>query len=326
MFNGDDECCDCTETPPPCNECIDCRGLQPGNCSGQTCPSFVIEVEGFANTTTAVNATQFGCEATGTLCGAYNGTFVLEPTVNPCIFASDVFTATIPRVSEINVGPIGSPASVFCYTCEEGQVYWQLTLYTRQSPTDPNVWMSNCYIDLVEEGGTFSARFTTTFDGPNDDIDGSLIGPNGEYQPASLCNAEGIAQTVNSKFWPMRVWNHISAPYPPSSSYLSQPSWGLVFPAYSTDQAFIGRTNPQLTESDSYGWNECNVATEFDASPDDSVNGIPGDQFWPVHSPHWICCKDDSWDCDYVRDEIASGNKNGQKTPLFRITGLRCGT
>lgn len=320
MFNGDDECCDCTETPPPCNQCEDCRGDQAGDCPGQTCPSFVIEVEGFANTTTAVNATQFGCEATGTLCGAYNGTFVLEPTNNPCIFRSDPFLATIPRVTEIGVGGIGNPATVFCYTCEEGEVYWELELYTEQvDPLDLTVWRSLCYISIWESGSRL-ARFTTSINGlvQAGDLNGLLVGPTGEYQPASLCNAEGIAQTVNSEFWPIRLWNHLSM----AGVDLWSPHWGVMSEAHQFGgSAFIGRTNPQLTNAGAWFFDECGEVTQFDASDD-----LPGDQFWPVGTPHWICCKDDSWTCDYVRDEIASGKKNGLRTPLFRITSLRCGT
>lgn len=323
MFNGDDECCDCTETPPPCNQCEHCKGDQPGDCPGKTCPSFIIEVEGFANTTTAVNATEFGCEATGTLCGAYNGTFILEPTEDPCRFRSNSFLATIPRVTEINVGDIGSPYSVFCYTCEEGEVNWELELFTEQvDPLDLTVWRSYCYIEIWESGNLL-ARFTTTIKQLSqlDDLSGVLTGPTGEYQPASLCNAEGIAQTVNSEFWPIRLWNHIPIASLPN---VWSPNWGVVLQAHQFGgEAFIGRIDPQ---SGDYFYDECGEVTQFDASPDDEPGGLPGDQFWPVKTPHWICCKDDSWTCDYVRDEIASGNRNGLFTPLFRITSLRCGT
>lgn len=304
MFNGDKECfcCPAEEDPPPCTPCEACTGEAPGDCADKVCESFTIEVEGFANTTTDLNCE--GYTATGTDCEAYNGTFILEQTANPCIFRSDEFTATVPIYLEINYQP--------CYECENVAVYYELEFLLSVDGRAS----SQIKICKASDGIPF-AIFSIASDSevnPPFTIENSP--PN-----ASLCHHEGIEQAMSGPYWPpwLVQWSH-SRPFPQQPTPFPAGIGGI------TVASIAGGVRNFIGEGDLYGmwgrrrYDQCKVDTEFDAFPEEGV------QLARIISPHWVCCRDESWDCDFVRDEIAPGNYLHAKIPLLRLTSIRCGT
>lgn len=302
MFSGQTDCFCCVgDEDPPCTPCEACTGDAAGDCEDKVCPSFVITVEGFANTTTDLNCE--GYTATGTECGAYNGTHVLDATANPCIFRSVEFTATVPIYLEIN----GIP----CFECENVPVYYELEFLAINPPT------SFIRICKASDGIPFAV-----FNSLNEDVE-SPIAPVLSTKPpnASLCHQEGIEQAMNSPYWPpfLVMWRELRKP---ESDTIPWPlSIGNVLTAN-----LGGSVSNFCGPGDIYGsggvnsYDQCHVDTEFDAFP------AEGTQLARIMSPHWVCCRDESWDCDFVRDEIAKGNHRFARLKLLRITSIQCGT
>jgi hypothetical protein len=293
MFTGQKGCFCCSDPPdppPPCEVCEACAGEQTGDCANKVCPSFVIEVEGFANTTTQQNCS--GYVATGTACGAYNGTFVLEK-VSDCLYRSDSFTATVPITTEIN--------GIQCHECENVEVFYQLFFYQVPSPFFRDVELT---IHRVSDGEVWFAKF------------------HGKYMEQlpttfffSMCNEEALEaeQTEQLGAWPPRLVTYQAAANTEGNLFGQASTYGRI--RYNTSP-FVGATRPDGSRQyDPYSIDECGgVKTTFDNFPK------------TVLSPKWVCCKDELFDCDLVRDEISTGMRDTQVIPVLRIVDIRCGT
>ena len=147
MFPGENGCFCCPDPPDPppdCVDCVVCQGVGPDGCEGVVCQNFVLEVENWANSpTTEQDAGLCGGTGTGTMCGAYNGTFPLTryddestPCSTPpwsvmgipvaqipaeydcCEWRSDTFIATTPTFTEVN--------GKKCVVCEDVEVYYRM--------------------------------------------------------------------------------------------------------------------------------------------------------------------------------------------------------
>lgn len=328
MFTGQAGCFCCSDPPdppPPCEVCEACTGEAPGDCEDKVCSSFVIEVEGFANTTTVRNCDFVG-PATGTACTAYNGTFVLEPVEgSPCVFRSGEFTATVPLHSFIN--------NIQCYECVNEAVYYQLEFI----PFDPlngqqqltrlsicraidELAFAYAYCSLP---GVRRPWFGTPFGYDVHREIGSSDNP--FVAPLMLCHEEPLQQFADSPLHPARFVTY-SAVEPYSEDEFQRPNrlfYGIASGGWID---FIGQ-HFTATSTDRYATDR--FTTMIPRTIDDCgqiKTTFFGSQEVPVLSPQWVCCKDESWDCDFVRDELATGNRDLQNIPLLRITSIRCGT
>ena len=325
MFNGQAGCFCCADPPdppPPCEVCEACMGEQAGDCANKICPSFVIEVEGFANTTTLENCP--GYTATGTACGAYNGTFVLEK-VSDCLYRSDSFVATVPIHTIVNGRQ--------CYECENVAVFYQMRFYT--VPSVVGTVIPQMDITIHREIDDFiyfaTAHISAEFcaEGASS---GAAIGEGiSTIWPSSMCNSEALQQYEDSEFYPARFATYFARSYSFQSGLFSRGR--TLYGEAKTTQfiSFIGHGDPESGTSqyrranyEPLALDECGgVKTEF-IEPDQGETFESAQQV--VLSPHWVCCKDESFDCDLVRDELAKGLRDLQAIPLLRIVDIRCGT
>lgn len=322
MFPGQDGCFCCSDPPdppPPCRECYYCGGDQPG-CQNSVCDSFIIEVEGFSNATNP-SYNQSGCSAVGTACNAYNGTFVLERdttidqndlTAN-CVYRSDEFTATVPVWLELN--------GQWCWECENVAVYYELRFKAEAGGVELVAHRSDIKLVRAVEKIPF-ATFRTNYEYVD------ILGNRETGWPYQLCNVEGISDFEQSSKYPLHMATYISSPdtriggsgIPGEAGLLGQASSYGGDDYGTTEGLFIGSTFNFSSQTGYPGIaDKCNTTTQFDALPD------PGDQFMKIGSPNWICCKDDSFDCDTVA-QIATGALFRQKFLFWKINVYRCGT
>ena len=325
MFNGQAGCFCCADPPdppPPCEVCEACIGEQAGDCANKVCPSFVIEVEGFANTTTLENCP--GYTATGTACGAYNGTFILEK-VSDCLYRSDSFVATVPIHTLLNGRQ--------CYECENVEVFYQIRFYTELSGST-TVSRMELTIHRVADAPAYFARahIAAEFCPPAPPGIGSLFQDGLTLLwPSSMCNDEALQQYEDSEFNPARFVTYLARSYSFQSGLFSRGRTLYGESQTATAFAFLGHTDLDAAPSqyrragyEPLALDECGgVKTEF-IEPDQGETFESAQQV--VLSPHWVCCKDESFDCDLVRDELAKGLRDLQAIPLLRIVDIRCGT
>jgi hypothetical protein len=297
----------------------------------------VIEIEGFANAGNAqFNAS--GCNSAGTQCGAYNGTFVLDRVADPgffyeenCLYESEMFTATIPIWTEIN--------NQYCWECENGLVFYRLAFVLDQ--TGPEAEHGYKSVLSIEREDGISIAYFLPMAPPTVDGDSTPIPPN---WAAQMCHQEGITHFEASSGYPLHhgiynsnypnfqdpsvlLWGKAFAYGAPSRGIMPQGDDG---PAFYPAGVFLGtglRNRTDEDESEQFPskvpkrvTDQCNKQTQFDALP-----RVDGFQQLKVGSPHWICCKDDSFTCDTVA-EIASGQAIGKLYPLWRVNSIRCGT
>ena len=336
MFSGQAGCFCCSDPPdppPPCDECLACGGSAPGtNCDAKVCSSFVIEIEGFANATNA-QFNRSGCNSAGTQCGAYNGTFVLDRVAGTenCVYQSDAFTATVPIWTEIN--------RQYCWECENVPVFYRLT-FLFDSLSGWSGYRS--YLTLHKESDGIPFAYFMPL--------GERLNENDNLLPwyanfaAMLCHEEGIDHFEASSGYPMHHGIYVSnydaqgleydrlfgrafcygspvqpLPFPNAPPNFENYGAGLFM---GTGARFVYDMIPQLTRV----VDECNKDTQFDVRPDNPDNSnTEGLQIEKVGSPHWICCKDDSFTCDTVT-EIANGQAMGKFFTFWRVNSIRCGT
>ncbi len=297
MFPGSKGCFCCPDPPdpppPPCVDCIVCQGVAPGDCIGAVCKNFVLEVENWANSpTTEQDAGLCGGTGTGTMCGAYNGTFPLTryddentPCSTPpffnfapgslscCEWRSDTFIATTPTFTEVN--------GKKCVVCEDVEVYYRMQYLITGGSRIVVISICKAIDDMwiavaKPELRAFDLNDTT----PN-------------YGPSAPCSPEEFTEDGERLFYFLRWYNLGGQP-------------GL-FPNGIESNQFEG---PHAQNSPICGPNGGFLYFSQDLENDPCFEWTVNNEGaqWEIQYPFWNCCKDADWNgCATMQDWAQNG-------------------